>query len=130
MMTDVKFLSAHYRIHYMELKQRVMDLAAKDVRDLVHHGDTKERGQDPENVNTEIDLDHTQEKESMTDTQEKGRETVSVTMRGHTVVKGTTTEQEIVIAKEIVKGKGNLEDTVMEQQKEKQQLLLLQVLNV
>lgn len=91
----------------MELKQRAMDLAAKDVRDHVHHGDTKERGQDLENVNTEIDLDHILEKENMTDTQEKGREIVSVTMRGHTVVKGTMTEQEIVIEREIVKGKGN-----------------------
>lgn len=110
MMTDVKFLLAHYRTHYMELKQRAMDLAAKDVRDLVHHGDTKERGHDPESVNTEeIDLDRILEKEIMNDTQEKGRggETVSVTMRGHTVVKETTTEQEIVIARENVKGKGN-----------------------
>lgn len=107
MMIDVKFLLAHYRTHYMELRQRAMDLAAKDVRDLDHHGDTKERGQDPESVNTEIDLDHIPEKESMTDTQEKGRETVSVTMRGHTVVKGTMIEQEIVIGREIVKGKGS-----------------------
>lgn len=108
MMTDVKFLSAHYKTHYMELKQRAMDLAEKEVRDLVLHGNTEEeRGQDQENVNTEIDLGHILEKGSMTDTQEKGRETVSVTMRGHTVVKGTMTEQEIVIGREIEKGKGN-----------------------
>merc|ERR1711915_41443 len=80
----------------MQLKQRAMDLAEKEVRDLVLHGNTEEeRGQDQENVNTEIDLGHILEKGSMTDTQEKGRETVSVTMRGHTVVKGTMTEQEI-----------------------------------
>merc|ERR1711874_370059 len=90
------------------------DLAARDVSVQDHQGGTNVRDQDPESVNIETDLDRTPEKESM-NVQEKGSEIVSVIMRGHTVVKGTMTEPEIGIEREIVKGKGKYEHTVMEQ---------------
>merc|ERR1712106_14344 len=104
-MTDVKFLSAHYRTHSMELKPRAMDLAVRGVSDLVHQDVTNVRDLDPESVNTETDPDHIPEKENMNVPQEKGRGSVSVTMKGHTAVKGTMPEIEIVIG--IVRGKGN-----------------------
>jgi len=108
MMTDVKYLSAHYRTHSMELKQRAMDLAAKDVNDPVHLGGTNVRGQGLESVTTETDPDHIPEKESMNVLQERGSVIVRGIMRGHTVVKGTMTEQEIVIVRGIVKEKGKI----------------------